>query len=115
MQSRRDTIELLREMLGPEQKPSGTGAVMTGGSTLQTDLATMVAAEMNLDKVCRDLGTVLGSALADAMEQKMLRPAEYAGLEALPENMVARMKKALDGPGREIFADALIQVLRMRG
>lgn len=73
----------------------------------------MAADQVDLDGVLRDLGTVAARALADDLEQKALKPSDYAAIGDLSAVVAARIAKTL--LKSEAFARAFTEQLLMRG
>lgn len=73
----------------------------------------MLADQVDLDGVLRDIGTIMARALADDLQQRALKPSDYANIEDLSVVLAARLAKAL--PKSEAFARAFAEQLLMRG
>ena len=93
--------------------PGGTGAIMIRPSTLSLDIARQAVKEMMLDGVYRDLGAVAANALADELEARSLRPADYADLPELPKVVAKRIVGYL--LRSDEFARSLSENLAARG
>lgn len=122
MSKRKDTIKELSEVLAPMGSgpfsplgagPGGSSMAMTSPSSLDLDLVTMVAEEMDLSGVMRDLGTVVGRALADELEQRALKPSDYYQMPELSEKLANRIKNSV--ANSEEFAIAVAKILKLRG
>lgn len=105
----------LREVFGGGMNvaPGGTGAILTRPSKLSLDVAAEAVKTMPLDGVYRDLGTVVARALADELEGRSLRAADYADLPDLPKVAAKRVVSYL--MRSDEFAQALKQGLSVRG
>ena len=98
---------------GGQVAPGGTGAILTQPSALSASLAEEVVKQMPLDAVYRDLGAVAARVVADEMDIKMLRPADFANLSDLPGVVAARIVEHL-GKSEE-FAASFRRHLKARG
>jgi hypothetical protein len=111
--------ETLRQQLedvfgtGAQPSPGGTGAVLVRPSKLSMDLAQQVIREMPLDGLYRDLGAVAAMLVADELESRGLRPADYATLPELPQAVARRLGGYLLRSGE--FSTAFVQNLMARG
>jgi hypothetical protein len=109
------TRSLLLEVFGDPTNvvPAGTGAILTRPSKLDNEFASKVVDGLELDAVFRDLGAITAREIADDMEQRGLKPADFAALEGLPEKVSKRIAENL---GRsEVFKRALCDHLKLRG
>lgn len=93
--------------------PGGTGAVLTRPSRLSMDMAQEILKAMPLDGVYREMGAVVASALADELEAKSLRPADYAELEGLSRVVAKRLVGYL--LRSEEFSRGFVMRLKARG
>lgn len=93
--------------------PGGTGAVLTRPSKLSLEVAQQSVKSMPLDQVYRDLGAVSARVLADELESRALRPADYAALPELPKVVAKRLVGYL--LRSEEFARAFSEHLAARG
>jgi hypothetical protein len=71
--------------------PGGTGAVLIRPSKLSLDVAQQAVRGMPLDGLYRDIGAVAARVLADEMESRSLRPADYADIPELPKVVAKRI------------------------
>jgi len=93
--------------------PGGTGAVLTRPSKLSMDIAQQAVKEMPLDGIYRGLGSVAAEVLANELEMKALRPADYANLPDLPKVVAKRLVSYL--LRSEKFARSFSESLAARG
>lgn len=108
------TTELLHEIFAPVGAgPGGTATTLISPSSIDGDIVKMVAEQLDLDGVCRELGILAARALADELEQRALKPSDYADIEDLAVVLAARIAKTL--PKSETFARAVAEQLLMRG
>ena len=108
------TAEILSEIFAPVGAgPGGTATTLISPSSIDGDIVRMVADQVDLDGVLRDLGTIAARALADELEQKALKPSDYAAIGDLSVVLAARIVKALSKS--ESFARAFTEQLLMRG
>lgn len=91
-----------------------TGAVMAAPNTLTKQLVSKIVKEFSLDNVLRDLGVLTATELANSIESRALRPADYAELPDLAEMISERLMQEL-GRDLEIFNTAFLSQLRNRG
>lgn len=98
---------------GMNVAPGGTGAVLTRPSKLSLDVAAQAVRAMPLDGVFRDLGAVAARVLADELESKALRPADYSNLPDLPKVVAKRLVGYL--LRSEEFARSFAEHLAARG
>jgi hypothetical protein len=71
--------------------PGGTGAVLTTPSELDLEIAGQSVKAMPLDGLYRDFGAVAARVVADELESRQLRAADYAALEELPRLVSKRI------------------------
>ncbi len=71
--------------------PGGRGAVLIRPSKLSLDVAQQAVRGMPLDGLYRDIGAVAARVLADEMESRSLRPADYADIPELPKVVAKRI------------------------
>ena len=93
--------------------PGGTGAVLTRPSTISLEIAKQAVQAMPLDALYRDFGAVAARVVADELESRALRAADYANLPELPEVVAKRVVGYLIRS--EEFSRAFIQALSARG
>ena len=93
--------------------PGGTGAVLIRPSTLSLEVAKQAVRAMPLDGLYRDVGSVAARVLADELESKSLRPADYANLPDLPKAAAKRIVGYL--LRSEEFARSFSEHLAARG
>ena len=98
---------------GAQVAPGGTGAVLVRPSKLSMDLAGQVVREMPLDGLYRDLGVVAARLVANELESRGLRPADYANLQELPQVVARRIGGYLLRSGE--FSTSFVQNLTARG
>jgi hypothetical protein len=98
---------------GAQPAPGGTGAVLIRPSKLSMDLADQVVREMPLDDLYRGLGAVAARLVADELEKRGLRPADFANLPDLPAVVAKRVGGYLLRSSE--FSEAFIQNLTARG
>ena len=105
----------LEEVFGGDMNvaPGGTGAILTRPSKLSLDVAVQAVRAMPLDGLYRDVGAVAARVLADELEARSLRPADYANLPDLPRVAAKRIVGYL--LRSDEFAQALKQGLTARG
>ena len=114
MSKHKDTVRALEEVFAPiGAGPNGTATVSTTASSLDADLVTMVAEEMDLTDILRDVGIVTARKLADELERRALKPSDFADMPELVQLLAKRLKKAL--ADSEEFSQALYKQLKMRG
>lgn len=93
--------------------PGGTGAVLVRPSRLSMDIAAEVVKVVPLDGVCRDIGSLAAGVVADELESRGLRPADYARLPELSRDVRRRIGKALKSS--DVFDRAFMERLGGRG
>jgi len=93
--------------------PSGTGAILTRPSKLSVDVVNEVVKAMPLDGLYKDLGVVAANVLADSLESRSLRPADYAALSDLSDVVAKRVVKHL--VESEVFSRAFSDQMAARG
>lgn len=93
--------------------PGGTGAVLTRPSKLSLEVAQQAVKAMPLDGVYRGIGAVAAQGLADELESRKLRPADYAELPDLPKVVAKRLVGYL--LRSEEFAKSFSEHLAARG
>jgi hypothetical protein len=71
--------------------PGGTGAVLIRPSQLSMEVAQQAVRSMPLDGLYRDVGAVAARILADELESRSLRAADYADLPDLPKVVAKRI------------------------
>jgi hypothetical protein len=98
---------------GMNVAPGGTGAVLTRPSKLSMGVAEQAVRGMPLDGVYRDLGAVAARVLADELEARSLRAADYANLPDLPKVVAKRLVGYL--LRSEEFARSFSEHLSARG
>jgi hypothetical protein len=76
---------------GGQVAPGGTGAVLTRPSALSMEVAAQAVKSMPLDQIYRDLGAIAARVVADELESRALRPADYASLPDLPGVVAKRI------------------------
>lgn len=114
MSGTQDITRKLTEIFAPVGAgPAGTGTVLTSPSSIDADIAKMVAKELDLDQVLNDIGVVAARQLADELEKRTLRPADYADIDELAATLARRLARNLEGS--EVFARALKKHLNLRG
>jgi hypothetical protein len=89
------------------------GLTLTQPTHAQKEDVRALVAKMPLGPVLPEVAVLLAGLVADAVEQKGLRPADY-WREGLEEALAARVAKALEEPPKE-FGVAFRTVLRGRG
>lgn len=111
----RDLKDQLTEIFGGNMNvaPGGTGAVLTTPSTLSMELAQQVLKAMPLDALYREMGSAAAQHLADELEAKGLRAADYAQLEDLPKVVAKRLVGYLLRSTE--FARGFTETLKARG
>lgn len=105
----------LKEVFGGDMNvaPGGTAAVLTRPSKLSLDVATQAVRTMPLDGLYRSVGTIAAQTLADELESRSLRPADYANLPDLPKVTAKRIVGYL--LRSEEFARSFSEHLSARG
>lgn len=98
---------------GMQTAPGGTGAVLTRPSTISLEIAKQSVQAMPLDALYRDFGAVAARVVADELESRALRAADYANLPELPGIVAKRVVGYL--VRSEEFSRAFIQALSARG
>jgi len=98
---------------GMQVAPAGTGAVLTRPSTISLEIAKQSVQAMPLDALYRDFGVVAARVVADELESRALRAADYATLSELPAVVAKRVVGYL--MKSEEFSRAFIQALSARG
>jgi hypothetical protein len=98
---------------GAQTAPGGTGAILIRPSKLSMDLAAQVVREMPMDGLFQDLGAAVARVLADELEKRGLRPADYANLPDLPQVAAKRVVGYL--LRSEEFVGAFTRNLTSRG
>lgn len=93
--------------------PVGTGAVLTRASTLDKELAEKSVEGLDLSRVFRDLGAVAARELADELERRGLKPADFSSLDGLPKRVSKRLLDNL--AASEVFTKSFREHLAMRG
>lgn len=93
--------------------PGGTAAVLVRPSKLSMELAQQAVKDMPLDGLYRDVGSVAASVLADELEKRLLRPADYAVLPDLSKVVAKRIVGYL--LRSEEFARSFTEQLAARG
>lgn len=93
---------------------TNTAAVMIAPNKITKDVVAKIVKEFALDYVMRDFGTIAARELANQIETRGLRPADYADLADLAETMSERLMQEL-GKDPEAFNNAFISQLRIRG
>jgi hypothetical protein len=87
---------------------------MTSPNSLTKELVCRIVKEFSLDTVFRDLGILVATALANTIESRGLRPADYAELPDLADDLSERLMQEL-GRNPDTFALAFLTQLRNRG
>jgi len=107
--------EQLTEVFGGDMNvaPGGTGAVLTRPSKLSLEVAQQAVRSMPIDGLYRDVGAVAARVLADELESRSLRPADYANLPDLPKVVAKRIVGYL--LRSEEFARSFSEHLAARG
>lgn len=105
----------LDEIFGGDMNvaPGGTGAVLIRPSKLSLDIAREAVRGMPLDGLYRQIGVIAANTLADEMETRSLRAADYANLPDLPKVVAKRIVGYL--LRSEEFARAFSDQLTARG
>lgn len=93
--------------------PGGTGAVLIRPSKLSFEVAQQTVRAMPLDGLYRDVGASAARVLADELESRSLRPADYANLPDLPKAVAKRIVGYL--LRSEEFARSFSEHLAARG
>lgn len=111
---RRALHKQLAEIFAPTASGlGGTASVLTSPNSINASIAKSVAEEVDMDQLAADAGIIAARILADAMEQRALKPSDYADLPEVSQMMVDRFVKLL--PTSESFQRAFHDALRMRG
>lgn len=114
MSKTRLMVKELEEIFAPVGAgPAGTGTVLTSPSSIDGDIAKMVADEMDLDGIYQDFGSVVARRLADELEKRALKPSDYARIPELLDLVTLRVAKNLKLS--EVFARAFLSQLGARG
>lgn len=110
-----DLKRQLTEIFGGNMNvaPGGTGAVLVRPSKLSMELVQQVVKDMPLDGLYRSVGSAAASVLADELEKRALRAADYAVLPDLPKVVAKRLVGYL--LRSEEFARAFTEQLSARG
>ena len=98
---------------GMNVAPGGTGAVLIRPSKLSFDVAAQAVRAMPIDGLYRNIGAAAAQVLADELERRSLRPADYANLPDLPKVAARRILGYL--LRSEEFARAFSEQLAARG
>jgi len=93
--------------------PGGTGAVLVRPSKLSLDVAQQSVKTMPLDNLYQGIGVLAANALADELERRSLRAADYANLPDLPKVVAKRLVGYL--LRSEEFARSFSEQLAARG
>lgn len=109
------TKRLLGEVFGDPTNvaPSGTGAVLTNPSKLSQDLVSGIVKEMSMDQVFYETGRLVAGFLADEIERKGLRTADYASVEGVAKLLARRITRRIQSS--ETFVDGLFEGMTQRG
>lgn len=107
--------EQLVEVFGGDMNvaPGGTGAVLTRPSKLSMEVAQQAVRSMPMDGLYRDVGAIAARVLADELERRSLRAADYANLPDLPKVAAKRIVGYL--LRSEEFARSFSEHLSARG
>jgi hypothetical protein len=104
----------LTEIFAPNKSGlGGTGYILTQPTSIDASIARAVAAEVDMDQLAAAAGVVAARVLADALEQRALRPADYSDMPEVCQTMAERLVKLL--PKSEAFQKAFYDALRLRG
>jgi len=105
----------LEEIFGGNMNvaPGGTGAILNRPSQLSLEVAQQAVKAMPLDQMYRDIGSIAARVLADELEKRSLRPADYANLPDLPKVAAKRVVGYL--LRSEEFARSFTEHLMSRG
>lgn len=108
---RKATVEILAGVL----EDFGTAQVLNTPSDADRAEAMAALKDFPVDRVLRDAAIVSAQVLADVLHTMSLRPADYADVKELPEELLKLLKKNLSGDGADFFADVFRDHLKNRG
>ena len=109
------TLKELERILLPEGAGvTTTSRVMITPSSATVAIAQRVVEDLPLGEVMRDLGVICARVLAGELESRALRPADYADLEELPNELCEMLAKTI-AQVPEDFVVSLVEHLKMRG
>ena len=104
----------LHEIFAPNKSGlGGTAVILTSPSSIDARIAQAVADDVDMDQLAAAAGVVAARVLADALEQRALRPADYTDMPEVCKTMSDRLVKLLSDS--EAFQKAFYNALRMRG
>ncbi len=89
-------------------------SAMLGPNSITSRLVNAIVKEFSLDNVIRDLGVRAANELADNIQTRALRPADFAELPELAETLSERLMQEL-GKDPDAFNTAFLSQLRARG
>jgi len=104
----------LDEIFAPNRSGlGGTGIISVTPTSIDASIARAVAEQCDIDQLAAQAGILAARVLADALEQRALRPSDYADMPEVVEMMNARLVQTL--PKSDAFKKAFYDALRMRG
>lgn len=94
--------------------PAGSATALITPSTLTKDLAKSLAESVALDPVMHDLAVVVAKALGTKLITSGLRPADYAGLDDIPDGLIERIIEEL-AQKPDLFFKTFQVTLKLQG
>ena len=106
------TIDLLSGIF----EDFGTAQVLTTPTDDGRDQALELAKSMPPDLFLRDLAILMAKYMADMLEQRSLRAADYADMLDVPNELLKLIKSNVSKEdGREYFTEVFLEHLKARG
>ena len=109
---RKATIAELKRLIS-ELAPS-TASAMVLPTSITNDLASKLVEQLPLNTVVCDLAVILAKEVGNVLQQKALRPSDYADLNELPHMLIERLIDELANKPAEFF-DTFAQHLKLKG
>lgn len=110
-----DVIDDLKVIFGDQTEAvTNTATVTNSPSSLSREQVKEIADKIPLGPIFQQLGVFVANVVADRLQARSLRPADYAELPELPESLLERMKETSDD-AKTVFAKSFVDALKARG